>query len=88
VKRSETLIDAAGDMTRVLDVVDAMHADTPEYAMALIDSMGIDRTALGALRLLDVLIHMILEPVANGSTVTPEELTRYIRSHIEAVTDE
>jgi hypothetical protein len=88
VKRSETVIDAAGDMSRVLDVVDAMHADTPEFAAALIDTMGMERTALAALRLLDVLIHMILEPAQNGATVTAEELTGYIRNRLGAVADE
>jgi hypothetical protein len=35
-------------------------------------SWGIDRTALGALRLLDVLIHLIMDPPqTGGSTVTP-----------------
>jgi hypothetical protein len=88
MKRSETLIDAAGDMVRVLDVVDAMHADTPEYAAALIESMGLDRTALGALRLLDVLIHLILDPAETGIHVTTEDLTAYIREHVTGVIHE
>jgi hypothetical protein len=82
-RRTETLAAAAEDMARVLDVVDAMHADTPEYAAAIIDSMGVDRTCLSALRLLDVMIHMICDPIQDGAPITVDDLTRYMRQHLE-----
>lgn len=78
---AETIARAADDMRRVLDVVDAMHDDAPGYASTIIDEMGVDRTALGALRLLDVLIHLMMETNA-APNVTAEDITQYLRDSI------
>lgn len=82
MRAAEHLAQAADDMGRVLDVLDAMHADTPEYAAAVIDSMGLDRTCLAALRLLDVIVHLIAAEREDGAEVTTDQITEYIRDNI------
>lgn len=78
---AETIAHAAEDMRRVLDVVDAMHDDSPEFAATIIDEIGIDRTALAALRLLDVVIHLMMATDA-APDVAAEDITRYLRDSI------
>jgi len=84
---AETLAEAAADMSRVLDVVDAMHDDSPNYAATLIDSMGIDRTCLASLRLIDVLVHLIADEALGGPAVSIGDITEYIRENIQGVPD-
>lgn len=89
-RRDEHLAQAADDMGRVLDVLDAMHADTPEYAASIIDAMGIDRCCLASLRLLDVVVHLIATPGGPAADMqnaearqrTTEQITEYIRDNI------
>jgi hypothetical protein len=72
--------EAVDNMLRVLDVVDAFHTDTPDYAATILDDMGPDLVAEAALRLLDVLVHVVVStPIRNGASVTAEDFTDYIR---------
>ncbi len=79
---AETLRQAADDMGRVLDVVDAMHNDAPEYAATIIEAMGIDRCALASLRLLDVVLHVIATERPNGAAIDVADVTDYLRTHL------
>lgn len=71
---------AVDDMIRVLDVVDAIHADTPEFAAAVLDELGPMRTAEAGLRLLDVIVHVVLAERPGGvANITAQDFTDYIR---------
>lgn len=76
------MADAIDDMIRVLDVVDAMHADTPDFAATVLGEMGPIRTAEAALRVIDVLVHVVIGNHPNGVSITAEDFTAYVREHL------
>lgn len=78
-----TMGEAVADMARILDVVDAMHTDTPQFAAAVLDELGPIRVAEASLRLLDVITHVVLaERPAGVAGITAQDFTDYIRDSL------
>lgn len=77
------LVDAVEDMISVLDVIDAIHGDAPMHAEVILEQLGPIRTAEAALRLLDVITHVVLSEHPDGvSGITADDFTAYIRESL------